>query len=781
MATWEFQKRKMSKSKNGLKPWPDLWQEILDYRYLDITDCDLDPDEQGWVSIHCPLHNDENPSFRVNVESGGIKCLAGCDAGKNLNDLESLILDSKPSDSKNNKPDDPVADLADNRLLPVEWLQNEFGVIKANGGYIIPSSDPLSDINIDLDTETTMDDEEADIITKQREDHKIWKRGRWVSEDSTRPKYAWRPKFGKNPEFSAKDLIYNMWRVKGKEVFITAGAPDTWVMHYVGFPAVSFLGGEGTPPSARAIHRMYAHGVREATIIYDNDKTGRDGARNVAVELSKRGIQAFILALPDELGEKADVTDLWKHVKGDQDEFVRILDSCEQRSFTADVVEEADAETPPEGIERLSEDCWVEPFGTYRSIMTDCTESPDEFHFFSLMTVIGALIGRKAFVKFGRPTYPNIFLCLIGATGSTKKSTTMNHAITVKNMIDKDLQTTDGSGSAEGIMEQLAFCDADPSEHEAIKGAMGWKLKQKSDDGVDLDADWLYEKPQRRLLIHQDEFTGLLSKAKGRSGSGTNMIPNLLTVHDSPTEIRLPVRTKPLLIPHPVVSMLSGSTAEFLTKWFDDQEWYSGFGNRMTFVRGDAQGSIPFPPSPDEEKLDKMAGRIKRAIQNLKWVGYGEMQKGTEFELDDEAKTLWESFYNEWHAGRDEDNPDHMAATQRTPEKAAKFALILAVLASVDFDDYIINAEDVNVAWKLSLYAEESTKTLVDQLVQEDKAASEQIIIRWMKGQGAATKEKIRHRFHRYGSETFNRMFMAMEEVGMIEKNEAGKYIVAKV
>jgi hypothetical protein len=224
--------------------------------------------------------------------------------------------------------------------------------------------------------------------------------------------------------------------------------------------------------------------------------------------------------------------------------------------------------------------------------------------------------------------------------------------------------------------------------------------------------------------------------------------------------------------------MLAASTAEFLTRSFHEEDWHSGFGNRMVWCREESDRIITFPPQPDANEWDKIAGYIKDRILSLKWQGKTAIStEGNEFKLSDDAKEAWERIYVDWVENRDTTNPDHVAATQRVPEHAMKFALILAIMAEENESLEIID-EDVEIAWDIARFSEASAVTLVDQLVQEEEAARERIVIEWIKGKGSVKKEEIRHRFHRYGSATFNRMISNMEEAGILEKNEVGKYIV---
>ena len=42
------------------------------------------PDSRGWSSGLCPFHTEKNPSFQVNIEHGGFKCLSCGASGKGI-------------------------------------------------------------------------------------------------------------------------------------------------------------------------------------------------------------------------------------------------------------------------------------------------------------------------------------------------------------------------------------------------------------------------------------------------------------------------------------------------------------------------------------------------------------------------------------------------------------------------------------------------------------------------------------------------------------------------
>jgi hypothetical protein len=276
--------------------WADLFNAIRPR--LDLKG-NGQPDGEGWVAAHCidaanHRNGDQHPSLRINVTTGGVKCMSqGCPVGPNLNTLaERLGIETRSEDGRQGT----LNDLALPRKLSADTLLKVWGVRAERRGWTIPIDDP-------------------DAQGFQRIKRYPWARG---------PKYHWTPKGCK-----AADLVYNISRLDSEteEVFIAAGEPDTWVLAMAELPVVSFLAGENAAPSAKAIEKLKARAPKLKTVhlLYDWDDAGRRGAHKVGATLLAAGLAVEIAHLPDDLPEGGDVTDLWVSCDGDREAFLRRL------------------------------------------------------------------------------------------------------------------------------------------------------------------------------------------------------------------------------------------------------------------------------------------------------------------------------------------------------------------------------------------------------------------------------------------------------------------------
>lgn len=768
-----------------LPPWPAVWESILALHPSVLDGCDLEPNEDGWISIHCPGHTDETASLRLNAESGGVKCMASCGPMNdvtNLNVLEDFILDRTTTRRKGHRPKDVIGDLAERRGLPRDWLIDRFGIGVASGGYSIPVDDPEVDPDIEIDYE-------LDGI-KKRQRHEQVKRGAWYDTNTTtRPKYMWAPKLSLSG-VKSQSLVYNLHRVlprlpREKLVYVCAGAPDVWVMTRAGFPAISFLAGEGNMPNSRALNKLMEAGIKEVYVIYDVDATGKEATEKLAIELAQVGLEVTTIHLPEDLGKGGDLTDLWLRVGGDADAFEAALDQTEKRVWPTEDVVASDAEradrTRKKPLPGLPEECWVEPWDTYRQALKKNTAACGEYHFFGLMNIIGAVLGRRAYVYQGKRVYPNQYTVLIGPTSSFKSTANSRAIDMVEDLYAKeDIHSLDGPrltieqamGSPEGLLEAAAFADVDGAIHDGGSGSreeiqvmMGWK--NTTEAGESHDEEDLYDNPERRLLIHQDEFCRLLSKATGGS-NGAGFIPHLLNAYDCPKDIRLRTRKKPVVLVNSCTSILSDSTISKLAQYFDEIEWTSGFGNRIVFVDGHTVDPLPRTSPPNQLLWDEVVDQIRSAVHSVPWVrGRGDRKVGQEFVMNEKAEQVWDKLYLAWAKGRRETLAENeMAATERVQEYAIKFALIYAVMTPEHLNTIVVR--DVQLGWKAALYAESVTHGLMDQLIEEKHARWQELIKEYIGLNQPIKKRLLQQHFRRIPTPQLKHILEALETLGVV-------------
>jgi hypothetical protein len=97
-------------------------------------------------------------------------------------------------------------------------------------------------------------------------------------------------------------------------LYIVNGEPSVWACWQSGVAAVSTGCGEGTIP--RELEELVGLG-RPLAIVYDRDRPGQRGARELVRVLVRAGALAARRVLPEGLGRSGDVDDLHRRVGDD--------------------------------------------------------------------------------------------------------------------------------------------------------------------------------------------------------------------------------------------------------------------------------------------------------------------------------------------------------------------------------------------------------------------------------------------------------------------------------
>jgi hypothetical protein len=220
-------------------------------------------------------------------------------------------------------PEEALRRLAQERLLPEKALREHYRVHTVSGGWAFPVDDP------------------------DAQGHAHIKRFSWWPGQ---PRFWW----PKGSAVKARDCVYGLSQVpeRAETVYVAAGQIDCITLLEASYPAVSFLAGESSEPSARAIRKLIDHGIRAVSLAYDLDDAGEQGALRVGRACAREGLHVSILTLPDDLGEKGDVNDLWRRCGGDRDAFIQALEACpvvplDEGAIASDVQETGETRCSP--------------------------------------------------------------------------------------------------------------------------------------------------------------------------------------------------------------------------------------------------------------------------------------------------------------------------------------------------------------------------------------------------------------------------------------------------
>jgi len=213
-------------------------------------------------------------------------------------------------------------------------------------------------------------------------------------------------------------------------------------------------------------------------------------------------------------------------------------------------------------------------------------EAPNTFHRWTLISLLGSLVGRSVYIPFGHgQIYPNQYVLLTGSPGARKGS-----AIKVgKNLISELGYKHTAPNKA--VKESFWKWMASKSALEEIDNA----------DNGDAMLDWDIDTDDQitEAYVAHDEFLDFI----GIGDDG--FITNLANLWDNlPSFTNPKTRGKSITINKPTVNIISGITPEGIANTFKAIALGGGFFSRVLFIyaeQTDVKVTFPDPPNIELE------------------------------------------------------------------------------------------------------------------------------------------------------------------------------------
>lgn len=235
------------------------------------------------------------------------------------------------------------------------------------------------------------------------------------------------------------------------------------------------------------------------------------------------------------------------------------------------------------------------------------TEPPTNYHVWTMVSALSALLGRKCYIPQGVFTiYPNLYIVLVGSPGM-KKSSAMNIGKNLLRTI-KDFPLAPASMTREAMLASL-------QQNEC-------KFSVNSID----------------MSFHQvSAFVTELQEFIGGKHRNQSMIDILTAIWDEPTYEYHTINRDPIRIDQPYVTLLACCTTDWLNEKLKASIISEGLARRMIFVYEEQRSKyVPFPTLSVEQAsawvdLEEEAKKL-RAITGR-------------FSFTDDAREYWEKLY----------------------------------------------------------------------------------------------------------------------------------------
>jgi hypothetical protein len=314
-------------------------------------------------------------------------------------------------------------------------------------------------------------------------------------------------------------------------------------------------------------------------------------------------------------------------------------------------------------------------FDTYFSYVEN-TEPPLGFHRWSLITCVGAYLGRQYYLPFGDfNIFPTQYVMLIGDPG-TRKSTAIKLAKRIIASAGYD------KFSAERTSKEKFLLDLEGVEESADTAASTSSvMRELFGDDVPLG-------DPREVFITADEFNEFVGS------SNLEFLSLLGSLWDwdnpeAPFKQRLKT-SRSVSIYQPTITILSGNTHAGFSEAFPPQAIGQGFLSRLILVYGESSGKkIAFPERPPEA----VKVELINTLRDIKLRVRGEAT------MTDKARNMLKTIYHSFD-GLEDARFKHYSTRRHT--HLIKLCLIVAACGLRTE----INAEDVLFANTLLTYTE---------------------------------------------------------------------------
>ena len=298
--------------------------------FYEIIFSDVSLSSEGDTQVRCPFphydptsqeyYYENQPSAGVNLEKGVFNCFS---CGRKGNEIQFIQKYMGLSYGKAKRFKNLLENSIDDKL---GWEHHQKAEFKQKPAvYEMAKNINLSDKVIDdldighsgrggIDFPVFIFDQLVDIVTYRKDSN---------------------PKAIRNKGSESGMIIpYDTWRDSTKPTVITAGEKDMAIGRTFGLNTITITGGEGTIPK----YFLNDFKNRKVYIIYDNDTSGQQGAKRLAVELKPYVATLKIIDLSNTCKEKGeDLYDYFIKYEKTKSDLANLIKTTEE--FTEDDLE----------------------------------------------------------------------------------------------------------------------------------------------------------------------------------------------------------------------------------------------------------------------------------------------------------------------------------------------------------------------------------------------------------------------------------------------------------
>lgn len=350
---------------------------------------------------------------------------------------------------------------------------------------------------------------------------------------------------------------------------------------------------------------------------------------------------------------------------------------------------------------------------------TKRTEPPPNFHAWSSIAALSALLGKKCFIPQGHFTvYPNLYIVLVGDPG-TRKSTALNVAKNLVRIIEK-VPVAPESSTREALIDDMS------------QNKVEWQYMGK---------DMSY--------WQSSAFVGELEQFFGGKHINQQMVGFLTAIWDEPMFKERTRKGGEVIINNPYFSMLGCCTPQWMNTKLQQDVISDGFSRRTIFVHGSELNLLnPWPESSKEELI---------LLTQLQVEARRIFALGGLFQFTKEAREVWDAQYV---SVREQAKKFSVKVQHYFSSKHILAQKIAMCISAGVRSDRIVDSRILDMAFRFLTEAEKSLDAIFSGVGRNELKALSDQVFSWIQQRGEAG---ISHR---------NLMAQAYDNVNMMEFKE---------
>lgn len=378
---------------------------------------------------------------------------------------------------------------------------------------------------------------------------------------------------------------------------------------------------------------------------------------------------------------------------------------------------------------------------------TEENEAPATYHFWSAITVLAHVLGRKTWINRGFfTTYPGQMITILVGPPAARKSTSVNLAADFLRDIP-DVNIIANKLSAASFVDSLN---------------RGMVVDPVTNLAGPADSTGFIAAPELSVFLPKQGYV-------------EEIIPIITDIFDSKSgSWKHKTRGSGVIELHnPLVTLLAASTPDWLETNIPTNAYGGGFMSRIFFIWSEkTKKLIPFP------ELTIGLERLRlELLAELSWI---KENLAGEFSWTDDGRAWFRKFYSEWDKRDESDQSDRQKGyNNRRPEHLIRVAACLAVSQkrSLILDEDALAAADSS----LTIIEKDMHKCFENSNVQMPMSKNYQLVLAHLANGPKSKRELQRKLWRQLSAVELSMALQTFTDAGMIEQVTLGKGLVYKV